>query len=84
VFDVRALKYKLVRAGEIAGWTYNRHFEVTELVPEVFQGVCADEGGRKETDPFDTTDAANGPARHRKPEPPVKGERPDWDKYRDI
>lgn len=72
-----AVENLLVKANvQRRGGTYDGHLEVTEFIPEIFQGVCTHESGNKETNPFDTADATDRPTCHSEPDPPVDGKGP--------
>ena len=51
-----------------------RHLEVAELVPQILNRVQADECGSEETNPFDTTDAADRYTSKKQPDAPLRRE----------
>lgn len=84
VFDVRALGLAMQdgrlhsRPCKWETWvadTHHRHRQVSELVPQVLDGVQPDQRGDELPNPLDTADAANRPARKYQPDPPVVAER---------
>lgn len=66
------LKSDVSTARDLAGHliTYEGHLGVTELVPEILNGVQTDESRDEETDELDRADAANAEAGEEKPEEP--------------
>lgn len=52
--------------------TYNRHLGVTELSPEILNGVEADESSNEKTNKLNTADTANAETSQEQPEEPLR------------
>jgi hypothetical protein len=68
------MSVKLKSVGHLCGFTYYRHFDITELVPQIFGSVQSNESSTEETDQFDTADAADTHTRKKKPYEPLDRE----------
>jgi hypothetical protein len=53
----------------------HRHFQVSELVPQVFNSVKTDHRSCEQSNPLNTADTTNRDTRHHQPEEPLEGER---------
>ena len=53
---------------------YLRHFEISELIPEIFDGVESYKSRAKHSYPFDTAHAADANSRQEQPSKPLNGE----------
>ena len=58
--------------GRMYSITYDWHLGVTELVPEILNGVQTDESSDEKTDELDRADAANAETGEEKPEEPFR------------
>lgn len=50
------------------------HFQVSKLVPQILNGVDANQGGTEQADHLDTADTANAQAGQEKPREPLQRE----------
>lgn len=60
----------------VIGGSYNGHLEVAKLVPQILDGVQANQRSDKETDQFNTSDTADTNSCHEQPEEPFRLEAP--------
>ena len=52
--------------------TYHRHFSVTKLVPEIFDGIQTNKGCDEKANELDTANAPDADTSHKQPEEPLR------------